>query len=101
MKEGNKDGILRIREVLSERGAPPQYLADRMGVSRQYINNILSERGTASIRVLKRIADILQVPLASLFADYNAPYDSTKDIKCPKCQTLLRYGETKEKGSSL
>ena len=86
MKSDKKNRILRIREVLYERGATPQYLADSLNVSRQYINNILSERGTASIRVLSRIAMVLNVPLASLFADYKAPYYAVKPFRCPKCQ---------------
>lgn len=61
--------MFRIREIMKEKGMPPQYLADHMGVSRQYINNILSERGMVSVRTLSRIAEVLQVPVAALFED--------------------------------
>lgn len=99
MKKQENEKILRIREVLEECGATPQYLADCMGVSRQYINNVLSERGAVSVRILRRIAIIMRVPLASLFADYNAPFDKSKPFKCPHCHADLRVGENTKSGS--
>ena len=77
--------MYRIREILSEKGITAKELAEKMGATPQYISGIIREKDTASVRVLSNIAQILEVPLSSLFDDYQKPESSVK-VKCPKCQ---------------
>lgn len=56
-------------------------LAEKMGVTPQYVSGIVRGTGSASIEVLSKIAHTLGVPLASLFADYK----SGVEAKCPHC----------------
>lgn len=73
--------MLRLKEVLSEKGITGKQLAEIMGVTPQYISGIVRETGSASIEVLSNIAHHLDVPLASLFADYDKGIGCT----CPHC----------------
>lgn len=73
--------VLRIKEVLSEKGVTGKQLAEKMGVTPQYISGIVRGTNSASIDVLLTIAKHLEVPIASLFADY----DKGMIAKCPKC----------------
>ncbi len=73
--------MLRLKEVLSEQGVSGKELAEKMGVTPQYISGIVRGTGSASIDVLSKIAKTLNVPLASLFADYKSGVES----KCPHC----------------
>lgn len=73
--------MLRIKEVLLEKGITGKQLAEKMGVTPQYISGIVRETGSASIDVLSNIARHLEVPISSLFADYKTGIIT----KCPKC----------------
>lgn len=76
--------MYRIREILSEKGITAKELAEKMGATPQYISGIIREKDTASVRVLSNIAQILEVPLSSLFDDYQKPESSVK-VVCPNC----------------
>lgn len=75
---------MRIREVLKEQGITTKELAERMGISQSALNQSIS--GNPSVKVLRNIADALDVPVWQLFAD---PLEIlTKDstsITCPHC----------------
>lgn len=73
--------MLRLKQVLSERGVTGKQLAERMGVTPQYISGIVRETGSASLDVLSKIANELNVPLSSLFDDYRSGIIT----KCPNC----------------
>lgn len=78
--------MFRIRQILNEKGLSAKALAEKMNVTQQYISSIITERGSASVSVLKSIAKELDVPLASLFDDYNKDNNvSTNDVVCPHC----------------
>lgn len=72
--------MLRLKQVLSEQGVTGKQLAEKMGVTPQYISGIVRETGSASLDVLSKIAKTLNVPLSSLFDDYNGII-----TKCPNC----------------
>lgn len=80
--------MLRLKEVLAEQGLTGKQLAEEMGVTPQYISGIVRGTGSASIEVLSNIAKILNVPLSSLFSDYQKPTNSIK-ITCPNCHQEL------------
>lgn len=81
-----KQYMLRIKQILQEKALSAKTLAERMGVTPQYINGVINERDSASIRMLAKIAKELDVPLAALFDDYDKNYTvlSTNGV-CPHC----------------
>ena len=75
--------MYRIKEILNQKGITGKELAEKMGVTPQYVSGIIRETGSASVEVLANIARILNVPVASLFEDYVSEDSNT--ITCPKC----------------
>lgn len=71
---------------LKEKGITQQELANRLGITRSAVVKILT--GNPSQETLKKIANILDVPMWQLFA---SPYEvnsiPTNDLKiiCPHC----------------
>jgi transcriptional regulator with XRE-family HTH domain len=65
--------MLRLKEILEKKGMSENDLANKLGVSRQYVNAIVKERRSCSMQMLKRLAEILDVPVASLFDSYVPP----------------------------
>ena len=75
--------MYRIKEILDEKGISAKNLAERMGVTPQYISGIIREKGSASIGVLSKIAKELNVPLSSLFDDYKSvPTSNSLNVIC-------------------
>lgn len=72
--------MYRIKEILNEKGISQQQLADMMKVSPQYVSGIVREVDTPSVNTLVDIANLLKVPVSSLFEDYRGEV-----IKCPHC----------------
>lgn len=88
--------MLRLKEVLAECGVSGKQLAEKMGVTPQYVSGIARGTGSASVEVLSNIAKILGVPVSSLFEDYKSGIIT----KCPNCgqefEVILKP-KTKEK----
>lgn len=59
--------MLRIEEILKEKGLTKGDLAESMGVSRQTLHSHLT--GNPSLEILKRIAEALNLKVADLFED--------------------------------
>lgn len=72
--------MYRIKEILNEKGISQQQLADMMKVSPQYVSGIVREVDTPSVNTLVDIANLLKVPVSSLFEDYKGGV-----INCPHC----------------
>lgn len=90
--------MYRIKEILDEKGISAKKLAERMGVTPQYISGIIREKGSASISVLSNIAKELNVPLASLFDDYKSvPTSNSVNVICPHCGNEINVELTKPK----
>lgn len=88
--------MYRIKEILDEKGISAKNLAERMGVTPQYISGIIREKGSASIGVLYRIAKELNVPLSSLFDDYKSgPTSNSVNVICPHCGKEVNVELTK------
>jgi transcriptional regulator with XRE-family HTH domain len=62
---------LRIKEILKERNMTSKSLAESMGKAPQYISNVINGGKGVSINSLEEIAKHLEVPISSLFADYD------------------------------
>ena len=84
----------RIKEILKEKGITGVELASRIKnekgepVTPQYINGIVSERGSVSLSKLKEIADALGVTMAELFEEFKERDNSI--VMCPNCKERLR-----------
>jgi len=62
--------MFRIKEILTEKQMSSKQLAELLGVSPQYVSGLIREVDNPSVSMLKKIADALDVPVSSLFADY-------------------------------
>lgn len=59
--------ILRIEEILKERGISNIEFARMMGKKPQYTNAVIKERVGVSLTMLSKMAGVLDVPLKELF----------------------------------
>ena len=64
--------LLRLKEVLKERGVSGKDLADRVDVSAQTISNIIQGSNFPKTELLKRIAEELDVDIRDLFVSTKA-----------------------------
>ena len=76
---------LRIKEILKERNMTGKSLAESMGKAPQYISNVINGGKGVSINSLEEIAKHLNVPISSLFADYNGGNGASGELRCPYC----------------
>lgn len=83
--------MYRIKDVLAQKGMTAKQLAEKMNVTPQYISGIVRETGSVSVEVLSKIAEILDVPISSLFEDYVSSDKNT--ITCPKCGARFKFEE--------
>ena len=63
----------RIRSLRKQRGLTQQELAERIGVTTQYVNYIENGKRGIGIPLLERIARVLDVPLSAFFEDEITP----------------------------
>lgn len=82
---------LRIKEILKERNMTGKSLAESMGKAPQYISNIINGGKGVSINSLEEIAKHLDVPISSLFADYNEGNGASGQFVCPHCGKELSF----------
>lgn len=70
---------------MNERGITSRYLSERMGITLSGVNQHLT--GNPSLKVLKQIAEILEVPVWQLLVDPAEilPKEPTVQITCPHC----------------
>ena len=81
---------LRIKEILKERNMTGKSLAESMGKAPQYISNVINGGKGVSINSLEEIARHLNVPISSLFADYNGGNGASGSLVCPHCGKALK-----------
>ena len=71
---------LRIKEVIKEKGMTITELADKMGINRVNLSNMVN--GNPTVETLNKIAGALEVPVTELFEQ---PKSGTASITCPYC----------------
>ena len=59
--------MLRINEILQEKGITNREFARRMGKKPQYTNSVAKERVGVSLKMLSLMAEALDVPMKELF----------------------------------
>ena len=75
---------LRIKDVLKEQNATAKELAERVGISRENITNIINEKSKPAFDTLVKISEALIVPLSELFSD-----SQKTTFVCPNCGAKL------------
>ena len=71
---------LRIKEVIKERGMTITELADKMGINRVNLSNMVN--GNPTVETLNKIADALEVSGTELFEQSKTV---TASLSCPHC----------------
>ena len=71
---------LRIKDVIKEKGMTITELADKMGINRVNLSNMVN--GNPTVETLNKIADALCVPVTELLEQ---PKKDTVSITCPNC----------------
>lgn len=77
---------LRIKSILKEKGMTNIAIADKVGITRPNMSNIVNGKTKPSLETLDKIADALNVHISELF-EKDAPIDNV--IRCPNCGTEL------------
>ena len=78
---------LRLKEILKEKGMTGSELARQLGVTPQYVHGAIREDFALSVKKCQEIADLLCVPLASLFEGY----EEGRYFICPHCGERINF----------
>ena len=54
---------IRLKEIMDSKGMKSVELANRLGVTKQTISNMLNARVMPSLETINKIAEILEVPM--------------------------------------
>lgn len=85
----------RIKEIMQEKGVSSVVLAEKIGVSKVTISNLINNKTMPSLKTMEDIANALEVPMWQLFASPEEVGGNT--FTCPKCGARLKLVEdTKE-----
>lgn len=83
--------ILRIKEVIKERGMTITELADKMGINRVNLSNMIN--GNPTVETLNKISNAIGCDISELF---ERPNSDTTVLTCPKCGAKLKVTELKD-----
>ncbi|WP_353120995.1 helix-turn-helix domain-containing protein [Dysgonomonas capnocytophagoides] len=84
---------LRIKDLLKEKGMTNIAIAEKVGITRPNMSNIVNGKTKPSLDTLEKIADALNVHISELFEKHT---QNDNIIRCPNCGTEL---ELKKKDS--
>lgn len=85
----------RIKEIMQEKGVSSVLLAEKIGVSKVTVSNLINNKTMPSLKTMEDIANALEVPMWQLFASPEEVGGNT--FSCPKCGARLKLVEdTKE-----
>ena len=71
---------LRIKDVIKEKGMTITELAEKMGINRVNLSNMVN--GNPTVETLNKIADAIGCPVTELFGQ---PNKDALTINCPHC----------------
>ncbi|MFH1422135.1 MAG: helix-turn-helix transcriptional regulator [Planctomycetota bacterium] len=80
----------RIKEERKKRGLTQEKLAELSGVSNTFISFIESGNKNASLKTIKKIADVFQISLSDLFGEMTIPKKSKPDKTANKFLYLIQ-----------
>ena len=76
---------LRIKEVIKGKGMTITELADKMGINRVNLSNMVN--GNPTVETLNKIADAIGCPVTELF---EKPQSDGFSITCPNCGKSIK-----------
>lgn len=79
---------MRIKQAIKESGSSVGELAQKMGVSRQAISRQING-ANITISTVKKISDVLGLPVGQLFDQIPADKADHNVITCPHCGAKL------------
>lgn len=77
---------LRIKEIMNKRNVTSAWLADKVGISKVAVSNIVTGKSSPSLDNIIRIADALNVSITELIGEEKN--DNT--ITCPHCGKKIK-----------
>lgn len=80
--------MVRIKEILKEKGVTVEQLANSLGISRQALSKQL--QGKMLVETAERIAAALDVPMWQLFENPENISSNNASISCPKCGNEIK-----------
>lgn len=84
--------MLRLVEIIRQKGITNVTLAKMLDVTPQYVGEVVNGHRNITIDTAKRFADVLDVPLASLFEGYQTP-ESKDSFNCPYCGKVIKIAQ--------
>lgn len=82
---------IRIKEIMNERNITSAWLAEKVGISKVAVSNIITGKSYPSLDTIKKIADALNVSIIKLIGEDNGNcrfYDSDSNGKYKCCFVL-------------
>lgn len=83
---------LRIKSILKEKGMTNIAIADKVGITRPNMSNIVNGKTKPSLETLDKIADALNVHISELFEQ---PQQNT--ITCPYCNGKIKVSKHEDR----
>lgn len=84
----------RIKEIMQEKGISSVFLAEKIGVSKVTVSNLINDKTMPSLKTMEDVANALDVPMWQLFA---SPEEvGGNELTCPKCGAKLKLVEVEE-----
>lgn len=80
---------LRIKEIMSERSVTSAWLAEKVGISKVAVSNIITGKSSPSLDNILKIADALNVSITELLGEKKAD----NAITCPHCGGKIHFDE--------
>ncbi len=81
---------LRIKEASKSKGITTALLAEKVGITRANMSNIVNGKTTPSLQTLEKISNALEVDITDLFEQTRAD-----EFTCPSCGTKLTVSQKK------
>lgn len=78
---------LRIKEIMSERDVTSAWLAEKVGISKVAVSNIVTGKSSPSLDNIIKIANALNVSITEIIGEEKA--DNT--ITCPHCGGKIHF----------
>lgn len=78
--------ILRIKEILKEKGKTVVWLASEIDIAQPSMSNIVNGKTNPSLETLEKIASSLEVHISTLFEGI----ENVESLKCPHCGNSLK-----------
>lgn len=81
----------RIKEIMQEKGISSVVLAEKIGVSKVTVSNLINDKTMPSLKTMEDVANALDIPMWQLFASPDEVGGNS--FICPKCGAKLKLIE--------